>query len=195
MGNAFDSTNYPTVEPSELVLGDRWLWKRADLAIDYPTADYSLAYTADKQGSGSTSFSITATESNGEYLVEVASATTAGYTAGTYNWQAKITRTSDSQVLSVAKGTWTVIASLSASTADPRSHVKKVLDAIEAVLESRATVDQMAYSIQGRSLSRTSIPDLLMFRDKYRAEYRRELDAERVANGLAPKNKLLVRFK
>lgn len=195
MGNAFDSTNYPTVEPSELIIGDRWLWKRADLASDYPVADYALSYTADKQGAGSTSFSITATESGGEYLVEVASATTAGYTAGTYNWQAYITRASDSQRVSVARGTWNVIANLSASTADPRSHVKKVLDAIEAVLESRATVDQMAYSIQGRSLSRTPIADLLLLRDKYKAEYRRELDAERIANGLAPKNKLLVRFK
>jgi hypothetical protein len=194
MGNGFDSTNYPTTEPSELVIGDRWLWKRADIVSDYPTADYSLTYVADKQGAGSTSFSITATETSSEYLVEVASATTAAYTSGTYAWQAYITRTSDSQRLSIARGAWNVIANLSASTADPRSHVKKVLDAIEAVIESRATIDQMAYSIAGRSLSRTPIADLLVLRDKYKAEYRRELDADRAARGLAKQNKLLVRF-
>ena len=55
MGNAFDSANYPEGEPEELVVGDRWLWKRTSLSADYPTADYSLSYVADKQASGSTS--------------------------------------------------------------------------------------------------------------------------------------------
>lgn len=195
MTNAFDSTNYQTTEPSELVIGDRWLWKRADLGLLYAPSDYALTYVADKQSAGSTTFSITATESGSEYLIEVASATTAAYTSGTYSWQAYITRTSDSQRISVARGQWTVIPNLSASTADSRSHVKKVLDAIEAVIESRASLDQMSYSIAGRSLSRTPINDLLVLRDKYRSEYMRELDADRLSRGLARKNKLLVRLK
>lgn len=53
---------------------------------------------------------------------------------------------------------------------DLRSHAKKVLDAIEAVLEKRATKDQESHTIAGRSLSRTPIADLLMLRDRYRAE-------------------------
>lgn len=194
MGNAFDSANYPETEPEELVIGDRWLWKRQDLVVDYPTADYALSYTADKQGAGSPSFSITASETGGIYVVEVASATTAGYTAGIYAWQAYITRASDSQRVSVARGTWSVIANLSASTADPRSHVKKVLDAIEAVIESRATVDQMAYTIQGRSLSRTPLPDLLKLRDTYKAEYAAEINNERRKQGKAARNRLLARL-
>lgn len=194
MGNAFDSANYPETEPEELVIGDRWLWKRQDLVVDYPTADYALSYTADKQGAGSTSFSITASETGGIYVVEVASATTAGYTAGIYAWQAYITRASDSQRVSVARGTWNVIANLSASTADPRSHVKKVLDAIEAVIESRATVDQMAYTIQGRSLSRTPLPDLLKLRDTYKAEYAAEINNERRKQGKPARNRLLARL-
>lgn len=194
MGNAFDVENYPDTEPEELVIGDRWLWKRSDLSADYPTASYSLQYVADKQGTGSTSFTLSATETDGVYLIEVASATTATYTAGTYSWQAYITRTSDSQRISVARGTWKVIPNLSASTADPRSHVKKVLDAIEAVIESRASVDQMAYTIQGRSLSRTPLPDLLKLRDTYKAEYANELNTARRKNGLPPRNRLLTRL-
>lgn len=77
MGNAFDSVNYPTTEPEEMVIGDRWLWKRPDLAIDYPSSSYSLSYVADKQGAGSTSFTLNA--SGSEHSIEVASATTAGY--------------------------------------------------------------------------------------------------------------------
>lgn len=194
MANAFDSANYPTTEPEDLVIGDRWAWKRADLSADYPTADYSLQYVADKQGAGSTSITINATESGGTYLFEVASATTAGYTAGTYAWQLYVVRTSDSQRISIAKGTWTLLANLSASTADPRSHVKKTLDAIEAVIEGRASLDQMSYTIQGRSLARTPIPDLLKLRDTYKAEYAAEINTERRKNGLAPRNRLLVRL-
>ena len=194
MANAFDSANYPETEPSELVIGDRWMWKRTDLATDYPIASYGLSYTARLEGAGSTTFSITASESGTDYTVEVASSTTATYTAGTYQWQAYITRTSDSQRIVVDSGTFKVIANRSASTADPRSHVKKVLDAIQATIEGRATQDQMAYSIAGRSLSRTSIADLLLLRDTYQAEYNRELDAERINNGLKSRNKILTRF-
>jgi hypothetical protein len=53
---------------------------------------------------------------------------------------------------------------------DPRSHARKTLDAIEAVVEGRATKDQQAYTIGGRSLQRMPIKDLMYFRGVYRAE-------------------------
>ena len=34
MSNAFDRINYTTKEPSKLVLGDFWAWRRDDLASD-----------------------------------------------------------------------------------------------------------------------------------------------------------------
>lgn len=194
MANAFDSANFPEREPDQLVIGDRWMWKRTDLATDYPIATYGLTYTARLDGAGSTTFAITASESGTVYTVEVASATTAAYTAGTYRWQAYITRTSDSQRIEVDSGSFLVIPNRAVSTADPRSHVKKVLDAIEATIEGRASVDQMGYSIAGRSLSRTPIADLLVLRDRYRIDYRSEQNSERIANGLPSKNRLLTRF-
>ena len=194
MGNAFDSANYPSREPEQLVAGDRWTWKRSDLSGMYPPADFSLSYTADKEGAGATQIQIAATVSGSEFVVEVASATTATYVAGRYRWQAYITRLADSQRISVASGSFEVRPNLAASTADPRSHVKKVLDAIEAIIEQRATMDQMSYSIQGRTLARTPINDLLVLRDRYRAEYQRELNAERLNKGLRPRNRLLTRL-
>ena len=44
--NVFDRSNYPTVEPSELVAGDRWAWKRQDLT-DYGDG-YSFSYELTK---------------------------------------------------------------------------------------------------------------------------------------------------
>ena len=193
MGNAFDNANFPTREPAELIIGDRWMWKRTDLGADYPPASYTLKYSL-RLDTAATEIEIAASASGTDFLVEVASVTTASYTAGTYRWQAYITRTSDSQRVLIGSGTVKVVANRDASTVDPRSHAKKVLDAIEAVIESRATKDQEEYAINGRSLKRTPIADLLVLRGRYKAEVLAEERAERIKNGLDGGGRILVRF-
>src|SRR5512139_3918399 len=133
MGNAFDSANYPTREPAKLTVGDRWAWKRTDLGADYPPATYSLKYSLRLHSTG-TEIEITAGETGSDYLVEVPSATTAGYTAGWYAWQAYIIRTADSERVLIGSGTIEVVANRDTDTTDPRSHARIVLDAIDAVI-------------------------------------------------------------
>lgn len=196
MANLFDRTNYPAQEPDILVVGDRWVWRRPDLVTHYPTADYALTYEfhEDSGGGGSHKFTITATETSTDYLVEIASATTANYNAGEYNWYAFITRTSDSQRIRVDEGHTKLELNFADTNADSRTHAKKVLDAIEATIEGRASQDQMSYSIAGRSLSRMSIDDLLKFRDRYRAEYNKEIKKLRIKNKQDTGNTIKVRF-
>tara|TARA_R100000479_G_scaffold164263_1_gene103063 strand:+ start:343 stop:933 length:591 start_codon:yes stop_codon:yes gene_type:complete len=196
MANLFDRTNYPKQEPDLLVVGDRWTWRRPDLVTDYPTADYALTYEfhEDSGGGGSHKFTITATETTTDYIVEIASATTASYTAGEYNWYAFITRSSDSQRIAIDEGHTKLELNFANTNADNRSHAKKVLDAIQAVLENRASQDQMSYSIAGRSLSRMTIDDLMRFRDRYRAEYNREIKLKRIKNKQDTGNTIKARF-
>jgi len=194
MANLFDSTNYPTTEPDKIIAGDRIAWKRSDLDSDYPIATYSLKYSARLENAGTTEIEITASESGSDYIVEVGQSTTAAYTAGVYHWQAYIIRTSDSERITVDSGTWEVKANRDAATTDPRGHVKKVLDAIEATIEGRASKDQEKYAIQGRELWRTPIADLILLRDKYRAEYVRETRNERIRNGLGHGGIIKTRF-
>jgi len=193
MANLFDSTNYPETEPTQIIAGDRAAWKRTDLGTDYAPASYSLKYSARLEDSGSTEIEITASESGSDYIIEVSQSTTAAYTAGVYHWQAYITRTSDSERVTVDSGTWEIKVNRDAATTDPRNHVKKVLDAIESVIEGRASKDQESYSIQGRALSRTPIADLITLRDKYRAEWVREQRAERIKNNLGHSGVIKVR--
>ena len=68
------------------------------------------------------------------------------------------------------------------------------VDAVEAVLENRASMDQQSMSIAGRSLSRMSITDLMTFRDRYKAEYLKEVKIARIKNGLASGNTIKVNF-
>jgi hypothetical protein len=193
MANLFDSTNYPETEPLKIIAGDRAAWKRTDLGTDYAPASYSLKYSARLEGSGATSFDITASESGSDYIIEVGQSVSTTYTAGTYHWQAYIIRTSDSERLTVDSGTWEIISNRDAATSDPRNHIKIVLDNIEAVLEGRSSKDQENYSIQGRSLSRTPIPDLMVLRDRYKAMYVQEKRAERIKNNLGHSGIIKVR--
>jgi len=196
MANLFDRDNYPTQEPDELVIGDRWAWRRPDIAATYDPADYALTYEFhhDDGGGGAHAFTITATETSDDYIVEVASATTANYNSLQYKWYAFITRTSDSERVAVDDGYTFLIDDYANTNADQRTHAKKVLDAIEATIEGRASQDQMSYSIAGRSLSRMSVDDLLKFRDRYRAEYNQELQKARIKNKQDTGNTIKVRF-
>tara|TARA_R110000744_G_scaffold3847_1_gene14179 strand:+ start:2263 stop:2853 length:591 start_codon:yes stop_codon:yes gene_type:complete len=196
MANLFNASNYPSQEPETLVVGDRWVWQRPDLVTDYPTDAYALTYEfhCDTGGGGSHKFTITASETSTAYVVEVISATTAGYTAHQYKWYAFITRTSDSQRIAVDNGITTLVVNYADSNADVRSHAKKVLDSIQAVIENRATVDQSSFSIAGRSLSRMTIDELFMVRDRYRAEYNEEVKKARIRNKKPSGNLIGVRF-
>jgi hypothetical protein len=193
MANKFDSTNYPTSEPNELQLGDFWSWKRTDLSTDYPTASYSLSYEFNLvEGSTAANFTLTATESNDEYIIETSNTTS--YTAGQYNWVSYITRSSDSARIKLSEGFTEIQENYATTTSSVRSHAKKVLDAIEAVIENRATMDQSSMSIAGRSLSRLTIDELLQFRDRYKADYLKEVKKARIKNKKDSGNTIKVRF-
>ena len=196
MANLFDSENYPSQEPETLVVGDRWVWQRPDLVTDYPTDQYALTYEfhTDSGGGGSHQFTITATETALAYVVEVASTVTDDYTAHQYKWYAFITRTSDSERVAVDDGMTTLVANYADTNADLRTHAKKVLDAVQAVIENRATIDQSSFSIAGRSLSRMSIDELFLVRDRYRAEYNEEVKKARIRNKKPSGNLIGVRF-
>ena len=44
MSNLFDRVNYPVQEPDTIVIGDRLVWRRDDLANTYPIGSYALTY-------------------------------------------------------------------------------------------------------------------------------------------------------
>jgi len=196
MANLFDASNYPSQEPETLVVGDRWVWQRPDLVTDYPTDQYALTYEfhCDTGGGGNHKFTVTASETSTAYVVEVSSTVTENYTAHLYKWYAFITRTSDSQRVAVDNGITTLVVNYADSNADVRTHAKKVLDSIQAVIENRATVDQSSFTIAGRSLSRMTIDELFMVRDRYRAEYNEEVKKARIRNKKPSGNLIGVRF-
>lgn len=176
-------TDIATNEPFELRAGVRWQWRREDLAADFPATTWTLTYWFKKTGATGANFSIVATADGSAFAVDVAAATTAGYTAGDYTWAAIATAGSDVQ--EVDSGRLKVLPKYNAAAnLDDRSQARQVLEAIEAVILGRASKDQEEYTIGQRSLKRTPLEDLMKLRDKYRAEVYAEDLKERAANGL-----------
>ena len=183
MANVFTDTP-PSTEPRVIVAGDYLTWKRTDLSTDYPNSSYTLTYEARLEAAGSTSISITASASGDDYLVQEVATTTDDYTVGVYHWAAFITDSGDStKRVTIDSGTWEVVADRATATSDPRTHAKIMLDKIETLLEGRAGGDVSSYSIQGRSLTKLSIEELMKWRDRYKAEVLHHEQIERRKNG------------
>ena len=180
-----------TSEPSALYAGDTINWLIS--CADYPaTSGWTLKY---KAVSSTGYFAITTTPSGADHLASVAMATTAAYTPGNYTLTKYVE--SITELVTLAELLLTVRPAFSGKTAayDARSHVKKVLDAIEATLEGRAAVDQLELTIDGTTLKRMPIEQLITLRSTYAAEYQRELQAERLNAGLPTgSGRLLMRL-
>ena len=194
MADLFDSTNYPTTEPELLVIGDRWVWKRTDIGTDYAPSSYALTYNARLLGTGSTTFSITASESGTDYIVEVASSTTSSRTVGVYAWNMFITRSSDSERIALDSGKFELKDNLATSSADQRTHAAKMVDYLEATQESLAQKLTSSYSITDRSNTLRSMDEVSVQLNYYRAVYNRESMKDRAKSGRRTGQNILVRF-
>jgi|TARA_R110002012_G_scaffold86483_2_gene214852 hypothetical protein len=192
MENLFNTANIPTLEPLELTVGDLWQWTRPDLFQAYGTG-YSLSYKF-LRDSGTDVITINASTGADTYTVSVASTTTVNYGAYDYVWQAYITRSSDSNRIMVDEGKLSLNNNLASDTGDQRSHAKKVLDAVESVIEGTASRKESSYSIAGRSLSLTPMASLLQLRAQYRALYKNEIYRERIKNGKPTGKVIKTRF-
>jgi hypothetical protein len=193
MANLFDTKSYPLTEPRSFSVGDRVAWKRTNLT-DYSPTLYTLSYFARKDGSGTDAFSATATANGTEFVVEISSSISANLIAGTYRWSSFLTRNADSERIEMGSGVFTLHPDKASSTDDPRNHTKKVLDAIEAVIEGRAGKDQESLSVEGMTLQRTPLSDLIALHSKYKGIYVRETRAQRMRDGLSHSGKIYTRF-
>lgn len=164
---------------------------------DYPASDgWTLKYRLTPRFTSPTQAPITITASTNadgaSYDVQASPATTAAWAAGFYTWARWVEKSGARQTLNES-GTLEIKADPSATTQgyDSRTHARKVLDAIEAVIENRASLDQENYTINGRQLSRTPLKELM----RLRTVYANEVEAEyRAANNITGGRKLVFKL-
>lgn len=183
--------------PSTFRAGDTLSWTES--ISDYPaSAGWTLAFVLTKYGQSL--ITITASTSGDDYAISVLPATSRPWIPGIYSWQAYVYKESGDLITekyTLEFGQVTILPDITQAilTTDIRSHAKKVLDAIELLLEGKSTADVLSYSIGGRSLSKMSPEELIKWRSFYKTEYERELEAEAIAQGLDNPRRIGIRFK
>jgi hypothetical protein len=178
-------------EPLSIVAGDKATWTRQ--LSDHPASDgWALSYTLVERKTGA-AVSFDSTGSGSTHTVSVPSATTAAWPPGFYAGQGYVTK--DGERVTIWANTIEVKPNFASGMAgDIRSHARKVVDSIEAVLEGRASQEVLEFNVEGTTLRKTPVADLLQLRDRYMVEVRNEEARDRANMGLANGKRILTHF-
>jgi hypothetical protein len=127
----------------------------------------------------------------------ISAATSAGFDAGQWFWQAIATY--NSEKITLGAGQLEVLPALNYTSTpgafDGRTQAQKDLEAVQAAIRtivSGGVVQE--YRIGTRNLKKYEMADLLMLEGKLKAEVKREQAAQLQANGLGNPHNLFVRF-
>lgn len=172
---------------------------------DYPSsAGWTLKYrlTARFASPAQTVIAITASaNTDGTYQIQQSPAQTALWAAGAYTWSRWVEKTGARQTLN-ERGQLEIRPDPSASAQglDTRTHARKVLEAVEACIENRASTTQremVAYAIGTRSQNfdpQDSRAALVELRSKYLWLVADEDGREKIAAGLPNPRNVGIRF-
>lgn len=183
-------SNTLTTEPTKLRAGDSIAWTKS--FGTYTSANgYQLKYRL--IGSAGVASAISAVASDDAWTATITKAISVTLAAGTYTlvgWMEK-----GLERITVSETSIQILVNLvDATTAtDTRSHARKTLALLETAIESYAVRPVEQISIAGRTWTRPSLEQLLRLRSKYAKLVRIEVEKERRAKGLPPKQ-ILAQF-
>lgn len=189
------------VEPTAITVGDSLGWTRDHSAVVYTDSSgdeqecSATAWTLKYYAAGPDGvFNITASATGQDFIVSLTATQTANWSTGFYEWRAYAINGANRY--EIDRGKWELLADFTKQIKgyEARSHARIVLEAINAVMEDKATADQMSLSIGGRSLSRYSFQELLFVKAQYEAIVAKEEAEAAVARGDNPSKRILVRF-
>ena len=158
------SATIPSSVPAKVRAGETLQFTVA--LADYPAGDgWSISYYF--IANGLTPFNFSSTADGDSHAVSVAYGTTANWAPGLYSGIGFVT--DGTTRTEVWTGTLEVLFNpLTASkTTDPRSHARRTLDNINAVIEGRATSAVLNSTVEGTTLARIPHADLLDLQARY----------------------------
>lgn len=186
--------------PAQIRAGDTIKW-RDDAGVDnlgneITSTSWTLTYYL-RTNTASEGATVVGSAYGTGWELTIAAATSAGFDAGQWYWQA--IATSGSEKVTLGAGQLEVLAALSYTgtpgAVDGRTQLEQDLAAVQAAIRSLISGGAVQqYSIGNRSLSRYSLSDLMALESKLKAEVKREQMAQLMANGLGNPHNLFVRF-
>ena len=154
-------------EPKKISAGTSVSW-----SFGHELADGQWQFNYALRGQGA--IDIDTAAADGLVTVSKLADVTAAWIPGLYDWRLYASNGADRQ--SIASGQMEIEADFASLTAghDPRSHAKRMLDAINTVLEGRILSDHESYTIDDRRLDRIPILELHKLRRVYIQKVRSE---------------------
>lgn len=183
--------------PEPLTRVPREIVRLTSVAWRYENAEFSPVdgWTVEYNFEGPSELNVTAVADGAGHLVELSTLQTAIAT-GAYAWQAIASRAFPIERVLIGQGLTDFVVSFGIDTAigEQKTHARKMVELVEALLEGRATDGQKAMSINGRSVDRIPILELKELRTFYRTELRAE-DAA-LEQGVKPgrRRRIKIRF-
>lgn len=181
----------PKLEPETVVAGDTVEFTISE--PDYLPGDgwalsYHILNASEDLGQ------IDATDNgDGSHLVTITAATTAAWEAGHYSYRGFVTKAGVRKT--VREGSFDVEPNFATvDTAEGRTFSKRMLDAIRALLEGKATKDQKSYQYRDRALSRYDWDELERLEARFASRVRQEESALRRKKGLDPQTTIKGAF-
>lgn len=165
-------------DPVEIVAGLYLAWKRE---TTYSDTLYRLEYR-------SGTVTITGTYADGFWTFVVPGSVSGDWDAGDMRWSLVLVRLADDEAIEIATGVWTVFD----SSSDRRTHAEIMVKKIESLISGRADADVASYTIKGRSLTKLSPSELIVWRDYYKSEV--AMSGGSTTTSGPPRNTLRVRF-
>lgn len=143
--------------PEQLQIGDTWQWTEG-FALYPASAGWALSFSLYRYGQPV--IRIDTTASGDEFLVNVPPTESAGKAAGKWQWTAYVTKGADR--FTVGAGAVTLLPDLASAmeTTDLRTENEKILEALIATQQRRATKEQESLQINGRSIRYLAPDDL-----------------------------------
>lgn len=161
--------------PALLVAGDGWAWSDASAHASHPPPDWALHYVL-RPVAGGTPITLVATWGADEYRLTRAASDTANDAPGAYSWTAFAINDGTGDRATLDSGRVHILLDPVQENGDLRSAAERILAAIEATIEGRVSKDAESYSIEGRSISRTPIDDLLRLQGIYQRKVAAEMN-------------------
>jgi hypothetical protein len=135
---------------------------------------------------------IEAAASGDIHVISVTSAESSEWAVGSYKWIAFAIKGDLRERIS--SGDIEVLGDPISGAVDMRSHAEKVLASIEAVIEQKATTDDLSVNIRGKLITRYNHDELIRLRNRYRHEVRQERRNRDRRQGQSGANQKRVRF-
>lgn len=180
----------PTFEPDCLVVGDTWQWEKT--LTDFSAADFVLTYYFVELAANPKKFNIIATDNGGVHSIDEDEAATLLIEPGNYTYIGRVVGSGDS--FTVITGQVEILPNLALDFTDPRQHDQIVFDALEAVLENRATSDEQQLKIADREIRLMPIDDIIKWYNFYLDKLRRVKQKERARKGLSSRRTAKISF-